>query len=379
MLAELLRRFSRAREGNVAIIFALALVPAMFLIGMGLDFSTAMQKRAKLNAAADAAALAAVTPAMMAQSVTAAKAAATSMFNAVAAGATGATNIVPNVNVTSSNGGLTRTAVVSYTASSVNNFPSVLGQANWSISGSSTATAKRPPNVDFYMLLDNSPSMALAATTAGITKLIQNTTAQTDGQGGYGCAFACHETNPSAGDVAGNPNGEDNYTLAKNLGIVTRLQNVATATQALMTTASQVATKNNVSCPGGQGCYRVAIYTFANAGTTTVQTLTSSLTTAQSSAKNIDVIPVCTNNELTCGNNNNDQDTDFGTAMSQINGVMPNPERGFRTARRSRCCSLLPMALKIRHPQPVRRRRLETVVSSRSTRRGAQRLRIAAF
>jgi Flp pilus assembly protein TadG len=318
MLADLLRRFFRGREGNVAITFALALVPAIFLIGMGLDFSGAIQKRSKLNAAADAAALSAVTPSMMAQSATAAKTAATNMFGAVAAGATGITNVNPTISISSSTSGLTRTAVVSYTAGSVNNFPNFLGQTNWSISGTSTATATTPPNIDFYLLLDNSPSMDLPATSAGITAMINATkNAPSNGANDNGCAFACHESNPSA-DNLGNPNGIDNYQLAINLGVTTRMQNLNSATQSLMTTASQMEQQNNVTCPGSQGCYRMAIYTFNTGGINTIQTLTSNLTTAQNSAKNIDVLLVCQNNYLTCNNNNNDTDTDFSTAMSQI-------------------------------------------------------------
>lgn len=328
-LAQFVRRFCGDRRGNVAITFGLAIIPIVFLIGMGLDFSTAIQKRAKLNAAADAAALAAVTPTMMTQSNSTAQTAAANMFNAVAAGATGTANIVPTINVTSTtnNGQLVRTVVVSYTASSTNNFPSVLGQAGWSISGSSTGTAQSPPNQDFYMLLDNSPSMALAATTAGITKLIQNTTAQTDGSGNYGCAFACHESNPTAGDVAGNPgcsvsptspSCEDNYALAKSLGVVTRIQNVASATSALMAQATTTEANNNVTCPGGQGCYNFAIYTFntnsstlcVGCGVTTVQTLTSSLSQAQASAATVDVLEVCSNNNITCAKSNSDEDSD---------------------------------------------------------------------
>jgi len=323
MLADLLRRFSRSREGNVAITFALALVPAIFLIGMGLDFSGAIQKRSKLNAAADAAALAAVTPSMMAQSATAAKTAATNMFSAVAAGASGVTNLNPSISINSTGSGLTRTAVVSYTAGSVNNFPNFLGQTNWSISGTSTATATTPPNIDFYLLLDNSPSMDLPATSAGITAMITATkNAPSNGANANGCAFACHESNPSA-DNLGNPNGIDNYQLAINLGVTTRMQNLNSATQSLMTTATQMEQQNNVSCPGSQGCYRMAIYTFNTGGINTIQTLTSNLTTAQNSAKNIDVLLVCQNNYLSCNNNNNDTDTDFSTAMQQIyNGPM---------------------------------------------------------
>ena len=72
----MLRRFFRDRKGNVAIIFALSLIPCIFLAGMALDFTVATQRRVLLNSAADAAALAAVTPTMMQQSSTNAQTAA---------------------------------------------------------------------------------------------------------------------------------------------------------------------------------------------------------------------------------------------------------------------------------------------------------------
>jgi len=321
MFADLLRRFSGDRRGNVAVIFGLSLIPAIFLTGMALDFSSAIQRRSRLAAAADAAALAAVTPAMMTQSSTAANTAATNIFDAEASATGGATNTTPTVTITSSNGGLTRTATVSFNASSVNNFPGILGQSTWAISGSSTATATAAPNINFYLLLDNSPSMDLPATSAGITAMINATeNAPSTGANANGCAFACHESDPAADDL-GNPGGEDNYTLAKNLGVVTRIENMATATQALMSTATTMEQSNNVT-------YEMAIYTFNSTGTTTVQNLTSNLTTAANSASTIDVLEVCYNNYLTCSNNNNDTDTNFDSAMSQINGVMPNPGTG---------------------------------------------------
>jgi Flp pilus assembly protein TadG len=104
-----MRRFSRDRRGNVAIIFALSMIPCVFLVGMALDFTSAAQKRVQLYAAADAAALAAVTPSMMTQSTANANTAATNAFNAVASNMTGVTSVTPTITVTSSNGGLTRT------------------------------------------------------------------------------------------------------------------------------------------------------------------------------------------------------------------------------------------------------------------------------
>jgi len=306
------RRLLRDRSGNVTIIFALSLLPIVFLIGMGMDFTAASQKRALLNAAADAAALAAVTPSMMNQSAANAQAAAQNIFNAEASGLPGLLYTNPTVTVTQS--GLTRSVAVSYAANAVNSFPGILGATTWPISGSSTATATTSPSIDFYLLLDNSPSMNIAATTAGINTMVAATSAQ------GGCAFACHETNPAA-DNLGNPGGVDNYTLAAELGVVTRVQNMAAATQQLTTTAQTTEENSNST-------YRMAIYTFAQSGTQTIQTLTSNLSSAGTAAANINVLEVCSNNYLTCGNNNNDTDTNFETAMSDINTVMPNPGTG---------------------------------------------------
>ena len=312
MLGSLIRRCLLDRRGNVAIIFALALVPVIFLAGMAMDFTSALGKRTLLNAAADSAALSAVSPAMMNQTVATAQTTAQNVFMGQASTVAGANYSAPTVSVTQN--GLTRTATVSYSASSVNSFPSVLKQTTWPITGTATATATVPPNIDFYLLLDNSPSMNIAATTSGINTMVAHTSAQ------GGCAFACHESNPAA-DNLGNPGGVDNYTLAKNLSVVTRIENMAAATQALMSTASAMEAASNAQ-------YRMAIYTFNYSGTSIIQTLTSNLSTAATSAGNIDVLEVCSNNWLTCSNNNSDTDTNFESAMSNINGTMPTPGSG---------------------------------------------------
>ncbi|MGD0149785.1 MAG: pilus assembly protein TadG-related protein [Xanthobacteraceae bacterium] len=347
MLRVWMRRFPRDRRGNVAMIFALSIIPIMFFAGMGLDFAAATQKRVKLNAAADSAALAAVAPGMMSQSDASAITAAQNMFTAQAAA-------VPQLNingsqptVTVTHTGLARNVNVSYTANSVNAFPNVLGLLNggtaqqyWPISGSSQASSSIPPDINFYLLLDNSPSMALAATTDGINTMNSNTTAQ------GGCAFGCHETNPTSSDVAGNPfvSGNsgpriDNYTLAQSLGVVLRIQNVASATSALMTAAKDYQTTNSAY----NVAYNMAIFTFANNGidpvfpagcTTSSCTPSNNLSAAGTAASGIDVIVVCSNNYLgpyqngACTNDNSDEDTEFDTAMSQMNTLMPNPGTG---------------------------------------------------
>jgi Flp pilus assembly protein TadG len=340
MLGNYVRHFARDRSGNTAMIFALSLIPIIFLTGMGLDFSSATSKRVRLNEAADSAALAMVTPTAMTETCAQATTAAQNIFMGEASLVSGLNYSTPTISGCV-NGSSTRTVTVSYTAYSQNAFPNVLAlvtktsETTWTVTGSSTATSTTAPNINFYLLLDNSPSMDIAATTAGINTMVSNTTAQ------GGCAFACHETNPSVDDL-GNPGGEDNYTLAQNLGVVTRIENMASATSSLMTTASQTMQDNNASCPNGPGCYEMAIFTFNVQGTTssdcsstTIQTIyapscnpSSNLSAAATAASGIDVLEVCSNNYLTCSNNNNDTDTDFETAMTALNSIMPTPGTG---------------------------------------------------
>ncbi|WP_374413479.1 pilus assembly protein TadG-related protein [Novosphingobium colocasiae] len=194
-LTLLQRRLARLRadaRGNVLILTALSLVPLTFAVGFSIDYTRAMKLRTRMNAAADAAALAAVNVAMMQQSDSAATAAARAMFNAQVSGlpdmiydTTNPAN--PAVTIVSSGGvNIGWKVTVSYTAQSRNLFGGVLGKATLTINGSVTADATRAPHVDFYLLMDTSPSMLLPSTTTGLNSIRTAT----------GCAFACHTQNP---------------------------------------------------------------------------------------------------------------------------------------------------------------------------------------
>ena len=306
------RRFRRDDSGAMALFAGLTAVPIIFAVGAGVDYSSANMAKSKLDAIADAAALSAVDHNAISGTASTAQTTATNVFNAEANNINNVS--VSNVNVTVTDSNTGRTAVVAYSATKTNAFMSLVGIPSTTISGQSHSAAGLSVNINFYLLLDNSPSMNIAATTAGINTMVSHTSAQ------GGCAFACHETNPSA-DNLGNPNGEDNYTLAQNLGVVTRMQNLASATQALMSTASATEGSNTSQ-------YQMAIYTFANSGISTIQSLTSNMTTAQAAAGNINVLQVYDNNWLTKTNQNSDTDTNFESAMSAINTVMPNPGLG---------------------------------------------------
>jgi len=305
------RSFRRDQRGTVALTMGLMAIPLIFAVGAGVDYGSANMAKAKLDAVADTAALAAVDHQNITATAAAAQTAAQNTFSAEAAN-------LPNVAVNNATVAVTdsttgRTAVVNYTATKTNTFMGLFGYPTTTITGSSTAQAGLTTNINFYLLLDNSPSMNIAATTAGINTMVANTQAQ------GGCAFACHESHPSS-DNLGNPGGVDNYTLAQNLGVVTRMENLATATQALMNSAAAMEGPNQQ--------YQVAIYTFNNSSLNTIQLLTSNLANAEQAAANINVEEVYSNNWLTKTDQNNDTDTDFESAMSAINSIMPLPGTG---------------------------------------------------
>ncbi len=306
------RRLCREERGSMAIMMGLTAVPLIFAVGAGVDYGTANMAKAKLDAVADTAALAAVDHQAITGTPAAAQTTAQTTFNAEAVNIPNVT--VNNVTATVTDSTTGRTAVVSYSATKTNMFMGIFGYPSTTITGSSTSQAGLTTNINFYLLLDNSPSMNIAATSAGIATMVAATSAQ------GGCAFACHESDPAA-DNLGNPGGEDNYTLAQKLGVVTRMQNLASATQSLMSSAASMEGANNSQ-------YEMAIYTFNSSGLNTIQLLTSNLTNAKTAAANINVEEVYSNNWLTKTNQNNDTDTNFESAMSAINTLMPLPGTG---------------------------------------------------
>ncbi len=194
-----LARLKADKDGAAMIIMGFAAIPLTFAVGFGIDYARAMSLQTHLNAAADAAALAAVSPSMILESNAQSTSAATKMFNSQAALRTGYQNLVMTPTVTdgtSGSGGslgYLRKATISYTVQSVNVFGGLLGASTLTVTGSATASAQQPPNVDFYLAMDNSPSMLLPATSDGVAKIINATKSSALPNG---CAFACHMMMP---------------------------------------------------------------------------------------------------------------------------------------------------------------------------------------
>jgi len=157
--------------------------------------------------------------------------------------------------------------------------------------------------------------MAIGATQTDINTLMAHTTGQDSPNG---CGFACHESDPQGDGLS-----QDNYTVARNLGLTLRIDLLRQAAQNLISSAY---TKESTT----KASYRMAIYTF-DVNFNTIQTLTSSIgtsSTAYNAAGTIDMPIVYKNNWLTSTNNNSDADTNYTNAMTSINAKMPNPGSG---------------------------------------------------
>ncbi|MCK1721192.1 TadE/TadG family type IV pilus assembly protein [Bradyrhizobium sp. 141] len=313
-LSIMIRRFVRDRRGNIAVIFALACVPLITVVGCAVDYSRATQMRSKLQAAADAASVGAVakaSPAFAAAGTMTSDGAipvgvtdASNIFNANVANLTGYT--LDSLTSTVVKNGSTVTSTVAFSGSINTMFLGVIGKTALTASGTSTATASMPLYVDFYLLLDNSPSMGVAATPADVSKMVNNTSDK--------CAFACHDYNDA----------NNYYNLAKTLGVTTRIDVLRSATQSLMDTAAASETYSNQ--------FRMAIYDFGASSKTiglrALFSLSASLSSAKTAAGGIDLMGVYGNNDSYTA----DKDTQFSTVFPAINSAITAPGAGTSSA-----------------------------------------------
>ncbi|MEI9926304.1 MAG: pilus assembly protein TadG-related protein [Bradyrhizobium sp.] len=332
-LTRLVGRFLMNRNGNIAVIFALTMVPLIFLLGMTLDFTQALRKKEQLDAAADAAAIAAVRPAMLMQTDAVAVATATAIFNSTARSLTGL-SAIPTPTITVTDVGLQRTVSVSYNAGSLNNFPKVLNNTtSWPISGSSTAQAASAPNMNWYLLMDDSPSMGIGATNSDIATLITATRNQPASSAN--CGFACHETHPNS-DSGANSSTKDNLTIARANNVTLRIDLVVNALNQLLIGWSNCpqagVTGGVMQCMSALNntTYKAALYTF-DTGLNTLAALTTP-TTAGTKVSSISLMAVDHQNCVVLGACNTDYGTDIAGALNSLNGIMPAPGLGSNAA-----------------------------------------------
>lgn len=297
--ARVLEAFRSDCRGNIALTFGLLALPIVVTAGAAVDYSMANRTKATLDSFADAAALSVVNTRAMSMTKSQAEKHAKNFFKAQAANLKRGSVDSVKAKVTDTTSG--RAAVVSYAASVETSLTGVIGIDAINIHGAATANSALPVYMDFYMLLDNTPSMGVGATPADVSKLVSNTPDK--------CAFACHQM-----DAAPN----DYYGLAKKLGVTMRIDVVRSATQQLMDAADSSEIVNNQ--------FRVAVYSFGTSATkldlTNVVPLSSNLSQAKTKAGELDLMTVPYQNYAS------DTHTNFDKALSDIDDEIATPGDG---------------------------------------------------
>lgn len=301
--------FQNDTHGTIAVFFGLILIALTAFIGFAIDFGDAFRMRQLMWSAADSASLSAVSSGTAAYNAAVAqigdgevpaaeRLAEHEFYASMEAQYPGLGRPLATSKVVKTGGSITST--IEFSAQVPSHFLQLLGHQTIPVSGHATAVNGTAAFIDFYLLLDNSPSMGIAATQNDIDTLKAAT---------GGCAFACHET-----DMAP---GTDNYGIAKRLGVSTRIDVLREATQKLMDTAAATATVPDQ--------YQMSIDTF-NISTHSITALTPNLARAKADAAAIDLMIVPRQSW------NDDRDTNFEVALEDATRKVPASDSGVDAA-----------------------------------------------
>ena len=292
--------FWRNTRGTFAMTTALCAVPLLGMTGLAIDYGILLSNKSKLDAAADAAAIAALTKA---RAVLLNKG---NVFDALIQGKqqgmmafaanSGATfystsgSVVPNIQFAPTTG-QSLAVNVTYQMTSYSQFGKLFNIPTHTIGGSSTSNTVLYPFYQLIFVVDVSNSMAVGGTSSDIAGLQNDSKIQ--------CAFACHDVR--RGNI-------DYRTIAKNDGWKLKIDYVNAAVQQFISSlSSQTA---NIS-----GQFSVGIDTFGTSFNVT-QAPINPPSLALSTAKAIDV--------ESANNNNNGYTittTGLNSALSNLSNI----------------------------------------------------------
>lgn len=297
-------RLWAARRGNVALITALLALPLTAMVGLAIDFGGATAARARLDAAADAAALLATTVASnqylagASSPVATARAAGLQRFNAQA-GSQQNVAVNPAVVAVTQSGSLF-TATVTYHGAYQTFLGSIVGVGSIALNGVSASSLSVNPYVDIQVLMDVSSSMTIAATQSDINTMQALTAAYTptgtlpgNVSKGESCAFACHWT----------ATGDDYLALARRNGVTLRIDVLRAAVGNLITTVTGL---------NKQAAFRLGLSTFAQHFTAIYPTSSNIASASQALAQIAPDVNDCSSN---C------PETYFSAAMASIGQI----------------------------------------------------------
>ncbi len=315
-LSRSIARFWRDDQGNIALLAALLIVPLILAVGMAIDLAFAWHSRQTIQQLSDEISTITTSSARDylaangVSQITAATTAANSQAQALCTDFASRSKQLTSVQcgVTLSLQGLSVYSSSTVSGSYTTFFMKIIGSTQVAYTATANAQAPLPPYIDFYMLLDNSPSMGIGATVKDMNLIASNT---------GGCEFACHDTNP-------NESGSNTYQTAKNAGATLRIDQVKTASQSLLTYASQQTYANR---------YRIAAYSFGDQaypgkiGLKQVSALNGNFSQVSTALSSLDLMWIASNND------NNNDDSDIDGNLTALANQIPAPGDGSSNAQ----------------------------------------------
>jgi Flp pilus assembly protein TadG len=238
----IIRRLILDKSGNFGVLTALLALPLVAAAGATIDYSYAMNLRASLAGAADAAALAVISEGSTGQAaavatnnegrVTVAENLSRDIF--ISNVANYLTLAEGDVDTEVKKSGDTVSSSITFTARAQTMFLHLVGVTHLPITGTAKASLalEKPIYADYHFLLDNSPSMGIGAKQKDIDALVAAVKAA---KGGSGCAFACHEVHSN-----GKAKKNSNYDIARANDITLRIDELRHAVLETLDRASAI-------------------------------------------------------------------------------------------------------------------------------------------
>ena len=318
-------RWLRDESGNFTIMTAISGVPIVMALALAMTFYQAYSVKVRYDEANDTAVVAAAQAAVafmkqnpnlsgsavIAGAISAGEAAGSAAFEANLGTASSVVVKPPTINLTVSapvvqpNGGSTQNAsqfTATSTYSAVLNVPfaSVFGGKSLNLSGTAQAVAQMPVYMDIHIVIDNSASMGIGASTTDQDAMVKN----------VNCNVACHQPWNEHPSIPSDlmPNGNYDAVRAIKPAVQLRIDVVKAAVVAELQQLQSLMFPNQV---------RVAVYTFSNR-LVTIQPLTATISEA--------IASVQTKVDLVAGYNTGGTYSSY--ALQTLNSYLASPGDG---------------------------------------------------
>ena len=309
----MLSRFVRSREGAFGYLTGLLALPLLVVAGTAIDLCNLLLAREQLDSAADVAALGAISEGNVKGlphlgvteiDIPEAERVALSLFKAQSSNVD---EVVINKSVSrvSKYKNEIRSSFI-YEAQLNSMFLRLVGIDKFTLRGIAESVVFTNTYKDFYIVLDNTPSMGIGATVEDISKMKESIARR--------CAFACHITNPSRSDVNNNT-----YATAKSLGVTLRIDLVARSVSTFLDSAIQ--SRNDPLQ------YRASIYSFGKRDGDVrpylVAGMSDDLENLKRQAQTVQLMTVPSSSDSVA------PQTDFNTVLDKMNSIMGKQGGGY--------------------------------------------------